>query len=125
MDEGANVGERAEGQPFDDFGRESIFELSEAVEQVNAVIFKVGKDAGARIGRQDKIFEMAFERARVEELARRFEEPIIIEYGIVNDKIRHIWTAPIFVGVNDSPVCEKCPIGIFELEGNHAGRIST
>ncbi len=40
VDEGANVGQRAEGKSLDDFGQESVFELTEAVEQVDAIIFE-------------------------------------------------------------------------------------
>ena len=45
MDEGTDIGQRAESKSLDDFGGESIFELAEAVEQVNAIIFKAGEDA--------------------------------------------------------------------------------
>ena len=50
MDEGTDIGERAEGQSLDDLGGEGIFELTEAVEQVDAVIFEAGEDVGAGCG---------------------------------------------------------------------------
>ncbi len=46
MDEGTDIGERAEGQSFDDLGGKGVFELTEAIEQVDTVIFEAGEDRG-------------------------------------------------------------------------------
>ena len=124
VDERADIGQRAEGKSLDDFGREGIFELTEAVEQVNAIIFEAGEDARAGSGRQCKIFEMTFEGARVEELTRGFEEPVVVERGIIDDEICNIRIAPVFVGINHRAMCERSSIGIFEFEGNHACRVA-
>ncbi len=66
MDKGADVGKRAEGQSFDDFGGKGVFELAEPVEQVDAVIFQPGKNLGAGGRRKGEMFEVAFKGAGVE-----------------------------------------------------------
>ncbi len=48
----ADVGERAEGETFDDFGRERFFELAQPIEQMKAIIFEAREDLGAGAGRQ-------------------------------------------------------------------------
>ena len=75
VNEGTDIRERAERQSLNDLGGEGIFELTEAVEQMDAVVFEAGKNTGAGIGRQGEVFEMTLEGARVEELTWCFEEP--------------------------------------------------
>src|SRR5512139_3786840 len=91
---------------------------------MDAIVFKTGKGAGAGMGRQGEVFEMAFEGTRVEELPRGFEEPGVVERGIVNDEISHVRGAPVLVGVNDGSMREERPIGVFEFERCHAGRVT-
>ena len=111
-------------RPLTIFAGKEILELTEAVEQMDTIIFKTGKNAGAGIGRQGKVFEMAFEGARVEELTWGFEEPGVVGCGIVDDEISHVGGAPVLVGVNDGSMREECPIGILEFERRHAGRVT-
>ena len=124
VDEGADVGERAEGKSLDDLGGKGVFELAEAVEQVDTIIFEAGEDAGAGVGRQGKVFEMTFESACVEELAWGFEKPVVVERGVVDDEISHIRIAPVLVRVNHRAMREECAIGIFEFERDHARRVA-
>jgi hypothetical protein len=91
---------------------------------MDAIIFKAGKDAGAGRWRQGKILKMAFEGARVEELPRGFEKPGVVEGSIMNDEIGHIGSAPVLVSVDDGSMREETPIGVFEFERSHTGRIA-
>ncbi len=50
---------------------------------------------------------MAFEGAGIEELTGCFEEPVIIERGVMDDEISDIGIAPVFVGVDDGAVRER------------------
>ena len=67
---------------------------------------------------------MAFEGACVEKLTRRFEEPVVVKRGVVNDEIHHVGIATIFVGVDHCAVRKERPIGVFEFEGDHTGRVA-
>ena len=124
VDKRADVGQRAESQSLDDFGGEGVFELTQAVEQVNAIIFQTGEDLGAGSGRQCKIFQMTFESARVKELTWSFEKPVIVKRGVMDDEICHFGVAPIFEGINYRAVGEKGAIGISEFKRNHACRVA-
>ena len=124
VDEGANVGQWAEGEALDDFGDERFLELAESIEQMVTVIFEPREDLRPAATWKRKVLDVTLEGAGVEQLAGRAEEPVVVERGIVDDEVGQVGTATILVRIDHRAVDEVRAVGVSELERDDAGRVA-
>jgi len=74
----ADVGQRAKGQSLDDFGGKGLFELAQAIEQMEPIVFQPRKDLRASAG-QGHVLHVAPKGTAVKELPFVLEEPVVAD----------------------------------------------
>ena len=119
-----DVGEGTEGQALDDFGREGVFELAQAVEEVGAIILQACEDLRPRSGRQGEVFQVPAKAAGIIQPAAITEKPGVIQAGIVHDEVDDIGGVVILVGVDQGAVRKATAVGVGELQRHHPRRVA-